>query len=94
MTVAEVLDAASAAAWDTRSRAQAITAVQRILRTNPPAEAAAAFAAWRRALGYDGPTQALGAFLTDRYRNPGDIALSLTRAALITEREDTVPHEH
>jgi hypothetical protein len=81
----EILDAASAAAWHCRSRRQAIAAVQRTLRTGPAPDAAAAFAAWRRAVGYDGPTQGLGAYLVGRYRNPGDIAISLTRAAFIAE---------
>jgi hypothetical protein len=88
VTAVEILDKASAAAWDCRNRGQAITAAQRTLRTSPAAEATAAFAAWRRALGYDGPTEGLGAHLVDRYRNPGDIALSLTRAAYIAEAGD------
>jgi hypothetical protein len=82
--VVEVLDAASAAAWDCRGTARAIDAAQTVLRSASPAEGVAAFAAWRRALDYKGAN--LVAHLTERYRNAGDIGLSLTRAALMVEQ--------
>lgn len=84
--VVELLDAASSAAWNSRNRPQAIVAAQAVLRSASQAEGMAAFAAWRCAVGYDGPPGRFADWLTRRYRNPGDIGLSLTRAALMTEQ--------
>lgn len=85
-STADLLDAASRKAWDYRSRVLSIGAAEDILNAAPNL-AEAAFAAWSRAVGYDGPRVGLAAFLKARYRNPGDIGISLTRAALMAEMD-------
>ncbi|GAB3977437.1 hypothetical protein GCM10029978_067140 [Actinoallomurus acanthiterrae] len=82
-----LLDEASKKAWEYRSKAKAINAVQDILNAASSAESDTAFAAWFRAVGYDGPREDFAAFLTAKYRNTGDIALSLARGALLAEAE-------
>lgn len=82
--ITDLLDRASNAAWDCRSRNEAITTARAVLADAPPAEVTAAFAAWRRAVNYDGPDSGLTAYLNGRYRDRGDIGLSLMRAGLIS----------
>lgn len=79
--VVELLDKASNAAWDARSRVEAISTTQAILRGHP-----AAMAAWRTAVAYDGPDDGLMAFMKDRFQDRGAVGISLTKAALITEQ--------
>lgn len=84
--IVELLDKASNTAWDSRTRALAVTNAQAVLAESPAHVSAAAFACWRDAVGYDGPDDGLAGFLNIRYRDRGDIALSLMRAALIAEQ--------
>lgn len=86
--VARLLDAAGDAAWECRRMTAAVRAAHHAIRSGSGEESAAAFAVWRRAVGYDGPD--LGAFLTGHYRDCGGIAISLKRAAFMAEQA-TVP---
>jgi hypothetical protein len=86
--VVRLLDAAGDAAWQSWGRDRAILAALAVLQSGTPAEAAAAVAAWCRAVDFVGDVSEPGLFLTfiaDRYRDRGDIALSLKRAAVMTE---------
>ena len=82
--VARLLDAAGDAAWECRSKTAAVRAAHQAIRSGSGEEPAEAFAVWRRAVGYDGPD--FGAFLTDRHRDCGGIAISLKRAAFMAEQ--------
>lgn len=84
--VVKLLDVAGDAAWECRSKQRAIIAARAVLRSGTPEEYAAALDVWRRAAGYDGPAAGLARYLADRYRDRGDIALSLIRAALMAEQ--------
>ena len=77
----ELLDKASNVAWGARSRVEAISNTQAILRRHPTA-----MAAWHAAVSYDGPDDGLMAFMKDRFRDRGAVGISLTKAALITEQ--------
>jgi hypothetical protein len=81
-----LLDAASKKAWGYRSRVMAISAAEDILDAAPAADADAAYAVWCRAVGYDGPRAGLAKYLKAKYRNPGDIGISLSRAAVMAEK--------
>jgi hypothetical protein len=81
-----LLDAAGDAAWDRRGRDRAILSALAVLRSGPPAEAAAAVTAWCRAVDFTGDPSEIGLFLAGRYRDRGDIALSLQRAAVLTQQ--------
>jgi hypothetical protein len=85
-TVVKLLDAAGDAAWDSRSKGQAIAMAQVVLKTGAGEDSAAAFTAWCRAVDYHGPRRDLDQFLAGRYRDRGDIALSLQRAAVLTQQ--------
>lgn len=88
-----LLDKACNAAWDSRTRALAITNARMVFAESPAHVAAAALACWREAVGYDGPDDGFVAFLNIRYRDRGDIALSLMRAALIAEQKHAARRE-
>jgi hypothetical protein len=86
--VVRLLDAAGDAAWQSWGRDRAILAALTVLRSGPPAQSAAAVTAWCRAVDFLGDVSEPGLFLTflaDHYRDRGDIALSLKRAAVLTE---------
>lgn len=87
MSIARLLDDAANAAWDCRGHRRAIDVAQAVIDAAPHLEARTALTLWSRAAGHDGPTEHLTTHLMGRYRNAGDIALSLMRAALIAETQ-------
>jgi hypothetical protein len=84
--VVNLLDAAGDTAWECRGRDRAILTALAVLRKGPAGESAAALAAWCRAVDFAGQPSELAEFLAGRYRDRGDIALSLKRAAVLTEQ--------
>lgn len=85
--VVKLLDAAGDAAWECRGRERAIGAAWAVLgEAGSEEEAAAAIEAWCRAVGFCGRAADLRPELRDRYSSRDDIALSLKRAAFMTEQ--------
>jgi hypothetical protein len=86
--VVRLLDAAGDAAWQSWGRDRAILAALDVLQSGTPAEAAAALAAWCRAVDFLGDPfepDLLLTFLADRFEDRGGVAISLKRAAVMTE---------
>ena len=84
--VVYLLDDAANAAWDARYKDQAIRVAWSNLTAGTPGEAKVAFKAWADAVGYEGTPNGFRDALCRRYRDKGDIALSLMRAAATLEQ--------